>query len=123
MLIGCSLSPDRGGSPDNLQPTSNNALTFLKSDSVRPISSGPVLPVIPPEEVITFPMGGFLTHEKAVEGFQFLLRREGVDETWTWDQTMRKVIMDPLYKALDTLAQKKAAFELVSAAFHNAMVL
>jgi pre-mRNA-processing factor 40 len=58
-------------------------------------------------------MGGFLTHDKAVEGFQFLLRREGVDEHWTWDQTMRKVIMDPLYKALDTLAQKKAAFELV----------
>lgn len=26
---------------------------------------------------------------------------------------MRKIIMDPLYKALDTLAQKKAAFEKV----------
>jgi hypothetical protein len=37
-----------------------------------------------------------------------------VDETWTWDQTMRKIIMDPLYKALETLAQKKAAFEKVS---------
>ena len=36
-----------------------------------------------------------------------------MDETWTWDQTMRKIIMDPLYKALETLAQKKAAFEKV----------
>jgi len=43
-----------------------------------------------------------------------LLKRDGVDETWTWDQTMRKIIMDPLYKALETLAQKKAAFEKVS---------
>jgi pre-mRNA-processing factor 40 len=42
-----------------------------------------------------------------------LLKREGVDESWTWDQTMRKIIMDPLYKALDTLAQKKTAFEKV----------
>lgn len=65
---------------------------------------------------LTWPIGGFLTHEKAEEGFMRLLEHEGVDETWTWDQTMRKIITQPLYKALDTLAEKKAAFEKVSAA-------
>ncbi|OCF44951.1 pre-mRNA-processing factor 40 [Kwoniella heveanensis CBS 569] len=68
-------------------------------------------PVIPPHEVITMPPGGFHNHAQAEEGFIYLLKREGVNETWTWDQTMRKIIMDPLYKALDTLAEKKAAFE------------
>jgi pre-mRNA-processing factor 40 len=60
------------------------------------------------------PHGGFSDPEKAQEAFIHLLKRDGIDETWTWDQTMRKIIMDPLYKALDTLAQKKAAFEKVS---------
>ncbi|WVF65736.1 hypothetical protein IAT40_000468 [Kwoniella sp. CBS 6097] len=68
-------------------------------------------PVIPPHEVITMPPGGFSNYAQAEEGFIYLLKREGVNETWTWDQTMRKIIMDPLYKALDTLAEKKAAFE------------
>lgn len=66
-----------------------------------------------PLEVITFPVGGFTSQEKAEEGFIYLLKREKIDETWTWDQAMRKIIMDPLYKGLDTLAQKKAAFEKV----------
>jgi hypothetical protein len=65
---------------------------------------------------LAWPVGGFLTHEKAEEGFMRLLRHEDVDETWTWDQTMRKIITQPLYKALDTLAEKKAAFEKVSCA-------
>ncbi|ORX38961.1 hypothetical protein BD324DRAFT_617994 [Kockovaella imperatae] len=63
------------------------------------------------EEVITWPMGGFLTHEKAEEAFMYLLKKEGIDENWTWDQTMRKIVLDPLYKALNTLAEKKEAFE------------
>ena len=37
-----------------------------------------------------------------------LLRKAGVDANWTWDQTMRSIITDPLYKALNTLAEKKA---------------
>ena len=64
-------------------------------------------------EVITMPPGGFPSVEKAEEGFVYLLKREKIDEKWTWDQTMRKIIMDPLYKALDTLAHKKAVFEKV----------
>ena len=46
----------------------------------------------------------------------YLLEREEVDESWTWDQAMRKLIMDPLYKALESLSAKRTAFEKVSAA-------
>jgi len=42
-----------------------------------------------------------------------LLRKAGVDANWTWDQTMRTIITDPLYKALGTLAEKKAAWQKV----------
>ena len=43
-----------------------------------------------------------------------LLRKAGVDADWSWDQTMRAIITDPLYKALNTLAEKKAAWQKVS---------
>lgn len=39
-----------------------------------------------------------------------LLREKGVDATWTWESTMRAIITEPLYKALGTLAERKAAF-------------
>ena len=57
-----------------------------------------------------WPVGGFLTHEKAEDAFFKLLKYEGVDEHSTWEDTMRKIITHELYKALETLAQKKAAF-------------
>ncbi|WWC64207.1 uncharacterized protein I303_106815 [Kwoniella dejecticola CBS 10117] len=68
-------------------------------------------PKVPIGEVIIMPPGGFAEKSKAEEAFIYLLKREGINEQWTWDQTMRKIIMDPLYKALDTLAEKKGAFE------------
>jgi len=45
-----------------------------------------------------------------------LLRKAGVDVNWTWDQTMRAIIMDLLSKALNTLAEKKAAWQKVRVA-------
>jgi hypothetical protein len=42
-----------------------------------------------------------------------LLRKAGVDADWTWDQTMRTIITDPLYKALNSLAEKKATWQKV----------
>ena len=98
----------RSPTPEHLQSRSDNALAAFPSSTHR----GSATPKIK-EETVVIPPGGFLTHEKAEAAFAYLLRREGVDETWTWDQTMRKIIMDPLYKALDTLAQKKTAFEKV----------
>ena len=43
----------------------------------------------------------------------YLLRKASVDATWTWDQTMRAIITDPLYKALNSLAEKKATWQKV----------
>lgn len=39
-----------------------------------------------------------------------LLKEKNVDEGWTWEQTMREIITEPLYKSLATLAERKAAF-------------
>ena len=100
--------PPRSASPENLRPSNNNALAAYSARQ-RETST----PTTKPVETVVIPPGGFSNHEKAEEAFIYLLKRDGVDETWTWDQTMRKIIMDPLYKALETLAQKKAAFEKV----------
>lgn len=99
--------PPRSASPEHLRPSNNNALAAYSARQRE--TSTPSKPI----ETIVIPPGGFVNHERAEHAFIHLLKREGIDETWTWDQTMRKIIMDPLYKALDTLAQKKAAFEKV----------
>lgn len=54
-----------------------------------------------------------MTVEEGEKAFVHLLRKAGVDANWTWDQTMRAIITDPLYKALNTLAEKKACWEKV----------
>lgn len=71
----------------------------------------PPRPNMPDDPVI--PHNGFATHEEAEKAFNHLLRKAGVDSTWTWDQTMRAIITDPLYKALNSLAEKKAAWQKV----------
>jgi hypothetical protein len=77
-----------------------------------PTSILPARPNLPDDPVI--PHNGFLTVEEGEKAFMHLLRKAGVDANWTWDQTMRAIITDPLYKALNTLAEKKAAWEKVS---------
>ncbi|KIK61630.1 hypothetical protein GYMLUDRAFT_58693 [Collybiopsis luxurians FD-317 M1] len=79
---------------------------------ILPLASSTVLPARPnlPEDPV-IPHNGFSTIEEAEKAFSHLLRKAGVDPGWTWDQTMRAIITDPLYKALNTLAEKKAVFE------------
>lgn len=71
----------------------------------------PVRPNLPDDPVI--PHNGFATAEEGEKAFTHLLRKAGVDAHWTWDQTMRTTITDPLYKSLNTLAEKKAAWQKV----------
>jgi pre-mRNA-processing factor 40 len=71
----------------------------------------PTRPNMPDDPVI--PPGGFPTHDEAEKAFAHLLKKAGVDTTWTWDRTMRAIITDPLYKALGSLAEKKAAWQKV----------
>ena len=76
-----------------------------------PSSVLPARPNLPDDPVI--PHNGFATVEEGEKAFVHLLRKAGVDANWTWDQTMRAIITDPLYKALNTLAEKKAAWQKV----------
>ena len=76
-----------------------------------PSSVLPARPNLPDDPVI--PHNGFATVEEGEKAFVHLLRKAGVDANWTWDQTMRAIITDPLYKALNTLAEKKSAWQKV----------
>lgn len=79
-----------------------------------PLSAGgplPLRPNMPDDPVI--PHNGWATHEEAEKAFNHLLRKAGVDPTWTWDHTMRAIVTDPLYKSFSSLAEKKAAWQKV----------
>lgn len=53
----------------------------------------------------------FRSVEEAEQAFKDMLREKGVTPQWTWEQTMQQLITEPLFKALETMAQRKAAFE------------
>ena len=52
----------------------------------------------------------YATQEEAEAAFQSLLQRKNVNASSTWEQTLREIITEPLYKALRTLAERKAVF-------------
>ncbi|CAI2167816.1 14245_t:CDS:10 [Funneliformis geosporum] len=52
----------------------------------------------------------FDTKEEAEAAFRELLKESGVKADWTWEQTMRAIIANPMYRALKTLAERKQAF-------------
>ncbi|KAH8107472.1 hypothetical protein DFH11DRAFT_1748020 [Phellopilus nigrolimitatus] len=57
------------------------------------------------------PHNGFATLKEGEKAFTQLLRRAGIDTSWKWDQTIRATITDPLYKALNTLSEKKKCWQ------------
>jgi len=93
---------------------SDTTVALAGSAAVLPFSSTGVLPARPnlPDDP-TIPHNGFATFEEGEKAFMHLLRKAGVDADWTWDQTMRTIITDPLYKALNSLAEKKATWQKV----------
>ncbi|VDB84826.1 unnamed protein product [Peniophora sp. CBMAI 1063] len=103
-----ALAPIGNASPVLGGPGSPNALNGLG----LPLNQSSVLPARPtlPDEPV-IPHNGFQSQDEAEKAFTFLLRKAGVDANWTWDQTMRAIITDPLYKALNTLAEKKATWQ------------
>ena len=110
--------PGSGSAASPTQQTPNdgpNALAVGAHTGVLPFTPSNVLPgrpSLPDDPVI--PHNGFATIEEGEKAFFHLLRKAGVDATWTWDQTMRAIITDPLYKALNTLAEKKNAWQKAS---------
>ncbi|KAG0315760.1 hypothetical protein BGZ97_007870, partial [Linnemannia gamsii] len=53
----------------------------------------------------------FATRQEAEEAFKGLLKETGVTSAWTWEQTMRAVVTNPMYRALKTTAERKTAFQ------------
>lgn len=108
----------RSPTPDDireLRASAANAIALYKPSTATP-ASVPETPLKPQNDdlpVITMPPGGFETKEESEAAFIHLLKKAGINETHTWDIAMRVIVLDPLYNALDTLAEKKAAFEKV----------
>ena len=101
-----------GSQPQTLLNGQNGAVGH--HTGVLPFAPSSVLPARPnlPDDPV-IPHNGFATVEEGEKAFVHLLRKAGVDANWTWDQTMRAIITDPLYKALNSLAEKKAAWQKV----------
>ncbi|CAG8510934.1 4131_t:CDS:10, partial [Acaulospora colombiana] len=66
----------------------------------------PILPTQQPEQ----PRIEFETKEEAVAAFRKLLKDSGVKPDWSWEQTMRAIISNPMYRAIKTLTERKQAF-------------
>ncbi|PLW16854.1 hypothetical protein PCANC_09451 [Puccinia coronata f. sp. avenae] len=101
----------------NPAPTATPVTPALPPTAVAPTTNLPPRPVTsilhsaPVTNHAPVPMPDFKTPEEAERAFVGLLRLKGVTPSWTWEQTMRDIITEPLYKALDTLAARKAAWE------------
>lgn len=110
-----SITAPTPGTPASTTLANGADGTIALPGSALPFSSGSVLPARPnlPDDPL-IPHNGFTTFEESEKAFMHLLRKAGVDADWSWDQTMRAIITDPLYKALNTLAEKKAAWQKVS---------
>ncbi|KAH8914938.1 hypothetical protein BT69DRAFT_1325770 [Atractiella rhizophila] len=72
----------------------------------RPLVSTTALPGGGPGAVVP----SFNTLAEAEKAFFGLLRTVGVTVDHTWEQTMKLIITDPLYKALPTLSDRKNAW-------------
>ncbi len=99
--------------------TSSDPLTIALRKDGSPLRSPSPIPMEEKEEVeeeekLVIPPGGWPTHEAAENAFMHLLKKEGVDEHLPWEKVMARTVMDPLYKSLNTLAEKKNAWAKVS---------
>ncbi|CAO3607198.1 unnamed protein product [Mucor hiemalis] len=54
----------------------------------------------------------YATKEQAEQAFFGLLKESGVRTDWNWEQAQRAIITKPLYKALKTPSERKAAFHM-----------
>jgi len=79
--------------------------------SPSPVAIAPPVNIPTPKPKMPQPIVmEFATKEQAEAAFIDLLRKTGVKSNWTWEQTMRSIITQPLYRALKTLSERKSAF-------------
>lgn len=114
--VGPGALVAQGADLSAIQTNGNNDLAVGAHTGGVPFTPTSILPTRPnlPDDPV-IPHNGFATFEEGEKAFMHLLRKAGVDPTWTWEQTMRGIITDPLYKALNSLAEKKSTFQKVSA--------
>ncbi|EJD08552.1 uncharacterized protein FOMMEDRAFT_165104 [Fomitiporia mediterranea MF3/22] len=110
-LGGADPSLQQNQQPPNGVPITTAVGQHTGALPFTPAAAGilPGRPSLPDDPVI--PHNGFATVEEGEKAFTHLLRKAGVNAEWTWDQTMRAIITDPLYKALNSLAEKKACWQ------------
>lgn len=100
------------GTPQSFAPSPAPGGLPSRPGPERVPSGAPALPIRPPGPMPEQRLDmNFRDKEEAEQAFMSLLRSKGVDVDWTWEGTMRAVITEPLYKALKTLAERKAAFQ------------
>lgn len=106
------LKPQQANGASSTSGTPSLVVGAHTGSNGLPLAANSVLPARPhlPDDPV-IPHNGFATVEEGEKAFVHLLKKAGVDANWTWDQTMRAIITDPLYKALNTLAEKKACWE------------
>ncbi|KAI9472345.1 MAG: hypothetical protein EXX96DRAFT_653476 [Benjaminiella poitrasii] len=83
--------------------------------TIKPITpvlpQAPIRPVFPVSNFVPASIPEFATKQEAEAAFFKLLKESGVRSDWTWEQAMRTIITKPLYRALKTAAERKAAFQ------------
>ena len=112
-----TILPARPNLPDDAVVPHNGFATVEKEKEGGALALAGASTVLPPRPNLpddpVIPHNGFLTVEEGEKAFTHLMRKAGVDANWSWEQTMRATITDPLYKSLNTLAEKKACWEKV----------
>ncbi|CAG8646889.1 8079_t:CDS:10, partial [Racocetra fulgida] len=88
--------------------------------SARPLGlAGSHIPIVPIQQSEPVKIE-FDTKEEAEAAFREMLKKsdcvltfstQGVKSDWSWEQTMRATISNPMYRALKTLNERKQAFE------------
>lgn len=76
-----------------------------------PIQQFPARPTNPDEPIV--PTNGFSTHEEAEKAFWYLLKKNSVNPNSTWEDTIRAIITDPLYRSFNSMAERKESWQKV----------
>jgi hypothetical protein len=107
MLNSLSGAMVRPGMPGPLGQTMP-----LPSSLPQPVAQIPARPTNPDEPVV--PTNGFATHEEAEKAFWYLLKKAGMTPELTWDNAIRALITDPLYKSFNSMAERKDSWQKVN---------
>jgi pre-mRNA-processing factor 40 len=94
-----------------VRPGMPGPMAQLSQPSFPPPMQIPVRPTNPDEPVV--PTNGFSTHEDAEKAFWYLLKKNSVAPDSTWEDTIRGIITDPLYRAFNSMAERKESWQKV----------